>query len=63
MRKTAEPKNGAGMRQPFLFPTSRPGQIFFKMNRLLARNFLLSSDVAKGATAKNVLALPHIVLL
>jgi type II secretory pathway component GspD/PulD (secretin) len=44
------------------FPTSRPGQIFFKMSRSLARNFLLSSDVAKGATAQNVMALPHVLL-
>jgi hypothetical protein len=43
------------------FPTSRPGQIFPKISRLLARNFLLSLDVADGAIAKNVLALPHIL--
>jgi hypothetical protein len=49
------------MRQ-HLFPTSQPGQIFFKMSRWLARNFLLSSDVAKEATAKNGMALPHILL-
>jgi hypothetical protein len=46
------------MRQ-HLLPNSQPGQIYFKMSRLLARNFLLSSGVAKEATAKNGMALPH----